>query len=86
MQDNITGMNIDTTTLSTSHRNNQIICDLANQMYPDMKLCNSAMNEKTGHDGIFWVHENDIDKYVDILNGDVVNDVIPSIAKSINFL
>ena len=68
VQDNIAGMNIDTTTLSTSHRNNQIICNLANQMYPDMKLCNSAMNEKTGHDGIFWVHENDIDKYVDIYN------------------
>lgn len=30
--------------------------------------CDSAMNEKTGHDGIFWVHENDIDKYVDIYN------------------
>lgn len=43
-------------------------CDLANQMYPDMKPCDSAMNEKTGHDGIFWVHENDIDKYVDIYN------------------
>ena len=36
--------------------------------YPDMKPCDSAMNEKTGHDGIFWVHENDIDKYVDIYN------------------
>lgn len=53
VQDNITGMNIDTTTLSTSHRNNQIICNLANHMYPDMKPCDSAMNEKTGHDGIF---------------------------------
>ena len=68
VQDNIAGMNIDTTTLSTSYRNNQIICDLANQMYPDMKPCDSAMNEKTGHDGIFWVHENDIDEYVDIYN------------------
>ena len=57
MQDNITGMNIDTTTLSTSHRNNQIICNLANQMYPDMKPCDSTMNEKTGHDGIFWIKE-----------------------------
>lgn len=27
-----------------------------------------------------------IHKYVDILSGDVVKDVIPSIAKSINFL
>lgn len=55
----------DITAITQAH---QIICDLANQMYPDMKPCDSAMNEKTGHDGIFWVHENDIDKYVDIYN------------------
>ena len=65
VQDNITGMNIDTTTLSTSHRNNQIICNLANHMYPDMKPCDSAMNEKTGHDGIFWINEKNIDSYME---------------------
>ena len=59
---------IDTDTLSVSYRNNQIICDLANKMYPSMKPCDSAMNKITEHDGIFWVHENDIDKYVDIYN------------------
>ena len=68
VQDNITGMNIDTTTLSTSHRNNQIICNPANQMYPDMKLCNSAMNEKTGHDGIFWISEENINSYMETYN------------------
>lgn len=36
--------------------------------YPSMKPCDSAMNKITEHDGIFWVHENDIDKYVDIYN------------------
>lgn len=41
-------MHIDSTTLAVSYRNNQIICNLANQMYPDMKPCDSAMNEKTG--------------------------------------
>lgn len=68
VQDKIQGMEIDTDTLSVSYRNNQIICDLANKMYPTMKPCNSAMNKITEHDGIFWVHENDIDKYVDIYN------------------
>ena len=68
VQDKIQGMEIDTDTLSVSYRNNQIICDLANKMYPSMKPCDSAMNKITEHDGIFWVHENDIDKYVDIYN------------------
>ena len=68
VQDNIPGMNIDSTTLSTSYRNNQIICNLANQMYPDMKPCDSAMNEKTGHDGIFWINEKNIDSYIEEYN------------------
>lgn len=66
VKDVIPGMEIDISTLSVSYRNNQIICDLANQMYPSMKTCNSAMHETTAHDGIFWVHENDIDQYIDI--------------------
>lgn len=68
VQENIPEMNIDSTTLATSYRNNQIICDLANQMYPDMKPCDSAMNEKTKHDGIFWIEEKDIDNYMEIYN------------------
>lgn len=65
VQENIDGMEIDTSTLNVSYRNNQIICDLANQMYPNMKPCNSAMNKTTEHDGIFWVHEHDIAEYMD---------------------
>lgn len=68
VRENIPEMNIDSTTLATSYRNNQIICDLANQMYPDMKPCDSAMNEKTKHDGIFWIEEKDIDNYMKTYN------------------
>ena len=68
VQENIPEMKIDSTTLATSYRNNQIICDLANQMYPDMKPCDSAMNEKTEHDGIFWIEEKDVDSYMKIYN------------------
>ena len=68
VQENIPEMHIDSTTLAVSYRNNQIICNLANQMYPDMKPCDSAMNEKTGHDGIFWVDEKDIDNYMEKYN------------------
>ena len=65
VQENIPEMNIDSTTLSTSYRNNQIICNLANKMYPDMEPCDSAMNVKTEHDGIFWIEEKDIDNLLD---------------------
>ena len=65
VQENIPEMNIDSTTLSTSYRNNQIICNLANKMYPDMEPCDSAMNVKTEHDGIFWIEEKDIDNYME---------------------
>ena len=44
VQENIPEMKLDYTTLAKSYRNNQIICDLANQMYPNMKACDSAMN------------------------------------------
>ena len=37
-------------------------------MYPDMKPCDSAMNEKTEHDGIFWIEEKDVDSYMKIYN------------------
>ena len=65
VQENIPEMNIDSTTLSTSYRNNQIICNLANKMYPDMEPCDSTMNVKTEHDGIFWIEEKDIDNYME---------------------
>ncbi|BDZ83256.1 hypothetical protein Lac2_13900 [Claveliimonas bilis] len=68
VQENIPEMNIDSTTLAISYRNNQIICDLANRMYPDMKPCDSAMNKTTGHDGIFWINEKDIDNYMETYN------------------
>ena len=46
VQENIPEMHIDSTTLAVSYRNNQIICNLANQMYPDMKPCDSAMKRQ----------------------------------------
>lgn len=68
VQENIPEMKLDYTTLAKSYRNNQIICDLANQMYPNMRACDSVMNEKTKHDGIFWIEEKDIDSYMEIYN------------------
>lgn len=68
VQENIPEMKLDSTTLATSYRNNKIICDLANQMYPDMKPCDSAMNERTDHDGIFWIEEKDVDSYMETYN------------------
>ena len=64
IKDEVPDIEIDTTTLKDSHRNNQKICDLANRLYPNMEECNSAMKMETGHDGIFWVHTSDIEKYI----------------------
>jgi superfamily I DNA/RNA helicase len=48
-----------------SHRCNQDICDLADDLYPALDRCKSHNTEKTGHDGVHRVQRADIEKYVD---------------------
>lgn len=55
---------IDTKKLSGSYRNNQIICDFANSLFPNYPKCNSLQEKKTGHDGVFLVKEKDVKKYL----------------------
>lgn len=57
-------VNIDTDTLKDSWRNNQIICDFANKIFPEYPSCDSLHNEITGHDGVFLVKEKDIERYL----------------------
>lgn len=54
---------IDKTTLNTSHRNNADICALANQFYPDMQAVKSDNHEKSGHDGVFFLDEANVATY-----------------------
>lgn len=59
---------IDDTTLNTTHRNNKAICDFANSIFDDMKPCNSDNHYITGHDGVFFVSNNDVDLYLSTFN------------------
>lgn len=55
---------IDKETLCISHRNNKEICELANQLYPDFIFCKSDANERTGHDGVYFVKLSDVKDYL----------------------
>lgn len=63
IKDNKLGFEIDEETLGISHRNNQQICNLANKFFPQYKKVESDNNRVTGHDGIFFVGETDVDDY-----------------------
>ncbi len=61
-------IDIDYVTLKDSWRNNKIICDFANTLFPELPPCNSHNSLITGHDGIFFVREKDIPKYLQKFN------------------
>ena len=56
---------IDETTLSISHRNNPQICNLANQVYPDLPEVKGTERPSTGHDGIFLVSPKIVYAYIE---------------------
>ena len=55
--------NIDLETLKKSWRNNQIICDFANMIFPNYPTCKSLQTKITEHDGVFLVKEKDVEQY-----------------------
>ena len=55
---------IDTDTLKGSWRNNKIICDFANKIFPEYPHCESLQKGITGHDGVFLIKEKDVEKYL----------------------
>ncbi len=56
---------IDNETLKGSWRNNQVICDFANSIFPDYPRFKSLRTKTTKHNGVFLVKENDIAKYLE---------------------
>lgn len=56
---------IDDTTLNKTFRNNQLICEFANSIYPDFKPCDCNGQPETGHDGVFFVSPLDVDDYLE---------------------
>lgn len=55
---------IDEKTLNGSWRNNQSICDFANNLFPEYPKCISLQYETTTHDGVFLIKEQDVERYL----------------------
>lgn len=46
-------------------RSNQIICDMADSLYPNMPKSVSLNETLTGHDGVFFIRSKDVQSYVE---------------------
>ena len=55
---------IDTKSLCISHRNKKDICQFANQLYPEAEPCGYDEQEPTEHDGVYFVHPDQVDEYL----------------------
>lgn len=55
---------IDEATLGVSHRNNPLICGLANTVYPKHPQVKGSERQSTGHDGIFLVSPKSVEDYI----------------------
>jgi DNA helicase-2/ATP-dependent DNA helicase PcrA len=56
---------IDIKTLNTTHRNNSMICEFADKLYPNFPGCYSSQKEITLHDGVYIVKKAEVDNYLD---------------------
>lgn len=59
-----TTVEIDKTSLKTTHRNCKCICSFANSIFPDYEPCDADEKCSTGHDGVFFVKPADADEYL----------------------
>ncbi len=68
---NIIGCEIDEKTLIKSHRNNNEICKLSSQLYPEFEPsqpCECCCREEVGHKGVFIVKKCDVEHYLNKYN------------------
>jgi DNA helicase II / ATP-dependent DNA helicase PcrA len=62
---------VDETTLASSHRNNQAICDFSNKLYPDFLasqscMCSGCCSKGNIHEGIFWIAKDEVEEYLNL--------------------
>lgn len=57
-------VSLDTDSLNVNYRCNSLICNLSNEIYPDFPSTTSGNNDVTGHDGVFLVHPNSVNRYL----------------------
>ncbi|KQK26095.1 hypothetical protein AR438_10970 [Chryseobacterium aquaticum] len=63
-QDPTIKINTDKTSLLINYRCNKKICDLSNNLFPDFQKTESGNKLITGHDGVFFIKEIDIEDYL----------------------
>jgi ATP-dependent exoDNAse (exonuclease V) beta subunit len=54
----------DQTSLQVNYRCNDLICSLSNKLYSKLSTVKSGNDGITGHDGIFFVREKDLENYL----------------------
>jgi len=57
-----------------NHRSNQEICDFADKIYPDLSATTSMQSDTTGHDGVFFISEDDVLEYFETYGPVVLRD------------
>ncbi len=59
-----TAVQIDKTSLKTTHRNCRCICSFANSIFSNYEPCDADEKCSTGHDGVFFVRPADVGEYL----------------------
>ena len=54
----------DETSLLINYRSNSAICNLSNQLFPEYPATTSGNSVITGHDGVFFIKNCDVDSYL----------------------
>ncbi|WP_409149712.1 UvrD-helicase domain-containing protein [Sphingobacterium sp. BS-2] len=63
-QDKTINIETDQTSLMTNYRCNKPICDLSNKLFANFSVTTSGNYKETGHDGVFFIKEKDIESYL----------------------
>lgn len=72
--------------LNISHRCNQMLCDFADGLFEGMASTVSTNEERTGHDGVFIVHPNTVEEYIERYNPQCLRyNAKTNLPKAINF-
>jgi DNA helicase II / ATP-dependent DNA helicase PcrA len=62
--DRVKNLEKDDTSLMVNFRCNKPICDLSNKLFPDYQATTSGNKVETGHSGVFFIKQKDIDSYL----------------------
>lgn len=57
-------LDIDDTSLNTNYRSNEKICSFSNRLFTEFEPARSGQKDVSGHDGIYIVKKDKIDKYL----------------------